>query len=190
VVCSPARQGQPPSKGLHAASSQGRHGQQQQGQTHLQPEPQHPRRGPRDPVQSSPTWPDHNLLPLQSRSSRADASNRGHSGRHSGHMQLDRQHRDASRLPRHRSRTSEHAAAQMPGHQRQFEREAGPSHAVPSAVQKNLSSSSMLQGPRSKQRSSRLDGRSSDRQSRPSHEHQSGRFGQDVSYAQQSGYPT
>ena len=36
----------------------------------------------------------------------------------------------------------------------------------------------------------RLDGRSSDRQSRPSHEHQSEFIGQDVSYAQQSGYPT
>ena len=191
MVRSPARQSQPPSRGLHAASSQGKQGQQQQGQTHLQP--QHPRRGPRGPVQNSPTWPDHNLLPLQSRSNRADDSNRAHSGRHSGHMQLDRQHCDASRLPRHRSRTSEHAAAQMPGHQRQFEREAGPSHAAPSGrdpVQKNLSSSAMLQGPRSKQRGGRLHGRSSDRQSRPSHERQSEYFVQDVSYAQQSGYPT
>ncbi|KAL0048163.1 hypothetical protein WJX82_009076 [Trebouxia sp. C0006] len=81
----------------------------------------------------------------------------------------------------------------MSGHQRRFEKDAGPSRAAPSGwgpVQKNLSSSAMLQGPRSKQRSGRLDGRSSDRQSRPSHEHQSGHFGQDVSYAQQSGYPT
>ncbi len=194
VVCSPTRQSQPPSRGLHAASSQGSQGRQgQQQQMHLQPQPQHPRRGPQGPVQNNPTWPDHNLPSLQSRSSRADDSNRGHSGRHSGHMQLDRQHRAAPRSPRHRSRTSEHAAAQMPEHQRQFEREAGPGHAAPSKwdpVQKNLSSSAMLQGPRSKQRSGRLDGRSSDRQSRPSHEHQSQRFEQDVSYAQQSGYPT
>jgi len=191
VVCSPARQGQPPSRGLHAASSQGRQGQQQQGQTHLQP--QHPRRGPRGSVQHSPTCPDHSLLPLQSRSSRADDSNRGHIGRRPGHMQLDRQHCAAPRLPRHRSKTTEHAGAQMPGQQRRFEREAGPSHAAPSGrdpVQKNLSSSAMLQGPRSKQRGGRLDGRSSDRQSRPSHERQSEYFVQDISYAQQSGYPT
>ncbi|DBA89788.1 TPA: hypothetical protein ACH3X2_004661 [Trebouxia sp. C0005] len=182
----PARQSQPPSKGLHAASSQGRQGQQQK-QTHLQP--QHPRRGPWGPVHNSPTWPDHHLLPLQPQSSRADDSNRSHSGRH---MQLGRQQRATPTLPRHRSKTHEQAGAQMPGHQRQFEREAGPSHGAQSGwnpIQKNLSSSAILHWPRSKQRNGRLDGRSFDRQSRPSHEHQSEFIGQDVSYTQQSGYP-
>lgn len=186
VICSPARQSQPPSKGLHAASSQGRQGQQQK-QTHLQP--QHPRRGPWGPVHNSPTWPDHHLLPLQPQSSRADDSNRSHSGRH---MQLGRQQRATPTLPRHRSKTHEQAGAQMPGHQRQFEREAGPSHGAQSGwnpIQKNLSSSAILHWPRSKQRKGRLDGRSFDRQSRPSHEHQSEFIGQDVSYTQQSGYP-
>ena len=186
MVCRPAEQGQPPSRGLHAASSHGRQGQQQQ--TH--PQPQHPRRGPRRPVQNSPAWPDHNLLPLQPRSSRANDSNRGHSGRHPSRVQLDRQHRAAPSLPRYRSSTTEHAGAQMPGHQRQFEREAGPSHVAPSGwdpVQKSLSSAAMLQGPKSKRRCGRLDGRSSDRQSRL--EHQSEFIRQDASYAQQSGYP-